>query len=216
MEIDENTSKEECSRLYKLACEYGERSMNSKDIRKAWKKGDYVIIKRVNTPEKIPVVYIYLKNEKVPSHMYTWFSFVCLKGKEGTTFVCSLKETCKLIVIKSHLVSRYMERHGWDGDRESCEDHILLHSVLLWYDIDKSTGEVCSYFDDGLFLGSFGDGTLTLRTYVDKSSLYQNQKVRAKWQELKLKDARRMLENLYDPVFAGIVRKLDNIKTNSQ
>lgn len=212
MELTDNLDRDTLKKLHLAAKEYGEKSIDCKTVKRLWKKKkDSVIIKRVNTPEKIPVTYIFLKNNNGKKF---WFSFVCLKGREGTSFVCEMKEMDCIIVFKSHVFKRYRERHGWEGDLEDCENHILLHSFLLWYDVDKYTGEVNAYFDNGMFIGKYDkeEKIMRLNTYIDESIMYKNQKIRAKWQALQLDDARKYAYSLFESDFVEIINKIDNLE----
>lgn len=208
MELTDKIDYATCEKVYALAMDYGEKSANASAIKKLKKKKNCITIKRVNTPEKVPVMYIYLFNNK---SKLTWFSFVELKGDEGTSFLCGMAQNRGYVIIKSHLISRFMERHGWSGDRESCEEYILMRSFLLWYDVDKVTNEINAYFDGGMFLGHLEGRIKILSTYIDESIMYKNQKIKAKWQELKLRDSKRVADLKYNPTTKFIIDCFDEI-----
>ena len=209
MEISENLTAEEYRQLYEKVRAYGAYSLRDKKMQKLLKqKKRVVVFKRINTPEKIPAVYMYIIDGKYSN----WYSFVALKGIDGDSFLGRLGDREHFSIIKSHLVSRYIERHGWQGSRESCENYILAQTILMWCDHDRSTDEIASYFDDGLMLGHLVDGMMVFKTYVHKSNLSNNQKIKAKWQELKLNDIRRNANDYFPPIFTNNLDAIDNIK----
>lgn len=114
------------------------------------------------------------------------------------------------------MFSRYIKRHGWDGDRESCENYILIHTFLLWYDIDKYTNEVNCYFDDGMLLGHVSDGVINLNTYIDDSIMHRNQKIKEKWLKLRLNEAKITEAQRGDAVLGQIVKKIDSLTNEDQ
>ena len=213
MEFTDKIDRETCKKLFDSVESYGERSANSSTIKKLRKRNKYVVVKRVNTPEKIPALYIYIFNKKGG---FTWLSFVELKGDEGSSFLCTMAQSQNYIIIKSHLISRFMERHGWDGDRQSCEEFILMRSFLLWYNTDPYTNEINAYFDGGMFLGHQEDGIKIMRTYIDESIMYQNQKIKAKWQELKIREAKRIADLKYNPATKHIIDCFDEINMETR
>lgn len=212
MKITENETLETYKSLYESARKYGEKSINCDTIKKLWKKKDYIIVKRVNTPEKIPAVYIFIKNEHTgksePNKV--WFTFFELEGRYGKSYVGMMNN--KLFMLKSHVFDRFIERHGWAGGREECEDYFLLKMVLLYCDTDEYTREVNMAFDDGMLLGHYIDDMFIIRTYINISDMYNNQKIKTKYQQIKLKEAKLCAEYIFNPVFAAVLDKLENLK----
>lgn len=213
MELTDKIDYSTCEKIYSSVQSYGEKSANCSTVRRLRKKDRYIVVKRVNTPEKIPALYIYIFKKKGG---FTWFSFVELKGSEGSSFLCNMAQSRDYVIIKSHLISRFMERHGWSGDRQSCEEYILMKSFLLWYDTDKVTGEINAYFDGGMFLGHQECNIKILSTYIDESIMHKNQKIKAKWQELKLRDSKRVADLKYNPSTKFIIDCFDEIKMETR
>lgn len=212
MKITENETLETYKSLYESARKYGEKSINCDTIKKLWKKKDYIIVKRVNTPEKIPAVYIFVKNENADGlePQKVWFTFFEIEGRYGKSYVGMMNN--KLFMLKSHVFDRFIERHGWVGSREECEDYFLLKMVLLYCDTDEYTREVNMAFDDGMLLGHYIDDMFIIRTYINISDMYNNQKIKTKYQQIKLKEAKLCAEYIFNPVFAAVLDKLENLK----
>lgn len=213
MELTDKIDYATCKKIYTWAREYGERSVRDSTIKKLRKQNKGVLIKRVNTPEKIPVLYIYLFKKK---HDFTWFTFVELKGEEGSSFLCGMANSWKYVIIKSHLISRFIERHGWNGDRQSCEEYILMKTYLLWYDVDKYTKEINAYFEKGMLLGTLENDIYVMRTYIDESVMHTNQKIKAKWQELKILDAKKIAELKFNRETKEILDCFDEIEMSTR
>lgn len=215
MELTENLDLKTYRKVFETARDYGGKSVQCDFIKKLWKKQDCVIVKRVNTPEKIPAIYVYVKTpseKKKNSFKYSWFTFVELKGEEGSSFLCSTGKFDRPVIVKSHVISRYIERHGWSKSRESCENYFLMKSVLLQQDIDKYTNEINMAFDNGMLLGYLReDGMQVINTYISMDIMHSNQKIKARYQELKLKEAKRNADLWYNPLFKCIIDKLDSL-----
>ena len=214
MKLTENISRDECAALFESARPYGEQSLRGTKMTKVWRKKKCVIMNRVNTPEKIPALYIYFKNDLSKDKNnpgFNWLTFLVVEGAEGKSYLGRMRKDFhhhEYLMIKSHVFSRYAERHGWAGSREDLEEYILVNALLLWYDIDKYTGEVNAYFDDGMFLGYLKDGICYINTYVNEKTLYRNQKIKAKWQQLKLDDAKRNADYLFDPQLKNMLEQI--------
>lgn len=205
-------------KIIKAAHNYGEKTMFCDTMKKLWKRGVQVVIKRVNTPEKYPTAYVFVKGDKGPNKRDGWFhyfTFVMLKGKEGSSILTSDREgTIK--IFKSHAISRFISRHGWNGDRESCENYIMLHTLVACLDIDPYTNEINEYFADGMFLGCVKDGIQYINTYIDDSIMHRNQKIKEKWLKLRLNEAKITEAQRGDAVLGQIVKKIDSLTNEDQ
>lgn len=201
-------SYSDCRTIYEKVRMYGSRSLNDKSMQRLIKKKqNAVVFKRVNTPEKIPALYMYIF-EKKKAICYT---FVILNGTDGDSFLCSRLDKRNYMVITGHLISRYIERHGWCGSREACENYIIAQTMLLWCDHDKSTNEIAAYFDDGLMLGRMEDGMHVFKTYIHSKNMFDNQRVKAKWQELRIKDVRSNIRKYFSDDFVKNLLTMDCI-----
>lgn len=208
----EKTDRNKIVSLLINAREYGLATMRASPTKKMWKSGAEVILKRVNTPEKIPAVYVFIRTDGkygTKKTRVTWFTFVEIQGSEGISFAGSLDGYEDVTIIRSHAVSRYMERHGWDGSRTECENHLLKKFIFTYRDIDKSTNEVSIYMDDGMMLGVLKNDIIYINTYIANSQMYSNQRTRSRFQEVKLNDAKINMAEIYSPHEKELINKLD-------
>ena len=155
--------------------DYGERAANAKAVKDALKKSN-VTYRRVNTPEKHRAFYIIIKTKKRMYHM----PFLIVEGSEGDSFVAledeGKRNSC-LTILHSHAINRYIERHGWKGTAEECQEYLLDSMWVTARNIDKYTREITVYLDDGVFLGAEKDNICHLNTYVSNNRLYTNQRL---------------------------------------
>ena len=215
MEISENLDLQSYKKIIDAAHDYGERTMFCDTMKKIWKKGVQVVIKRINTPEKYPAAYIFVKEKqgKNKEGWYHYFSYVFLKGKEGNSIMTSDSDgTIK--IFKSHAISRFMSRTGWTGGREDCENYIMLKSILACFDIDPYTNEINEYFSGGMFLGCVKDNIQYINTFIDEDIMYKNQKIKEKWLKLRLDDARKKKIRQNDGVFSPILKNIEDLTNN--
>lgn len=178
--LTEKSRYEDLDKAWRLVREYGERAVNSKVVNRAFKSGAQTVYRRVNTPEKLPALYIIVKGRKEGLFM----PFLIVDGSEGRSFV--IKEKLgndlddRLTVIHSHAINRYIERHGWKGDLVDCENYLLDSMVITSRHEDTITHELLVYFDDGVFLGCVKDNICHLNTYVANQHLYPNQRLKSR------------------------------------
>ena len=156
--------------------DYGEKALNAKDVRKAWKANKGKHIKYVNTPDGYPSLFFFCRTNNTS---YEWFSYGILDDYEGNAY-CYMAHNHDLNLLHSHAIRRYYQRHGFDGTYEECEKYVLQGLFLTFGDIDKITGEFLVYFDDGIFLGEKKDDIFHIKTYIKNTQCYQNQRLLSK------------------------------------
>ena len=184
MTLTENTGFEELKRAFLNAVEYGKRSANSPKIMRIFRKGGNHVFHRVNTPDGIPVVYVFHVNGK----RMVYDVLLVLQGSEGETFADYYFPTNEIVMIHSHAINRYMERHGFQGSVGECQKHIILNTEMQSIVCDEITDERKIYFDGGCFLG-YQDGNIYhMKTFVMNRQLYPNQRMESLKSE-KRKDA---------------------------
>ena len=178
--LTEKSKYEYLDKAWNLVREYGERAVNAQDVKRAFKNGAQTVYRRVNTPEKLPALYVIVKGRKQGLFM----PFLIVEGSEGSSFVIKEKMNdgydYRLTVIHSHAIKRYVERHGWDGDIVDCENYLLDHMVITSRHEDTITHELLVYFDGGVFLGCVKDNICHLNTYVANQHLYPNQRLKSR------------------------------------
>lgn len=153
--------------------DYGYFAANEKSTKKALKKKGVTLARRVNTPKKNRALYIYSR----PNKKVYFTSFLIVEGSEGDSFVTMEDDKEKMMVLHSHAINRYIERHGYDGTLEQCQCYILNYMMLTAQNVDTITKEVIVYFDEGVFLGCIKDNVTHLNTYVSNNRLYSNQRL---------------------------------------
>ena len=209
------TEHEDCDTYKEMlakAREYGERAYFPKEVRHQFKAGKKVVFRRVRTPEKIDVMYLYVRTDdrkSVSDMSLAWFSFLVVSGKEGKSFVCSLNHLDDICVIKSHAISRYIERHGFDGTREECENHIMKSLVFTYHEVEKITNELTMYLDDGLLLGSMVNDIRYFNTYIHKNQMFKNQQINTLYQKLIHRDAVKEIHDNQEDYFAQVIEVLN-------
>jgi len=172
--LTEKSTYQDLLSAWKEVNDYGERAANAKAVKDALKKSN-VTYRRVNTPAKHRAFYIIIKTKKRMYHM----PFLIVEGSEGDSFVALEDETVShcLTVLHSHAIRRYIERRGWKGTVEQCEEYLLDAMWVTARNRDKYTKEITVYFDNGVFLGCEKDGISHLNTYVSNNRLYTNQRL---------------------------------------
>lgn len=176
--ITEKSPYKDLISAWKEVNDYGERAANAKTVKDALKKND-IVFRRVNTPKKNQALYIIIKTKRRMFHI----PFLIVEGSEGRSFVAMQYEfgnERSLSVVHSHAINRYMERHGWDGSLEECENYILESLWVMSINTDKYTKDTIVYFDEGVFLGSEKDNICHLNTYVANQHLYPNQRLKSR------------------------------------
>jgi len=109
---------------------------------------------------------------------------VLVDGSEGTSVVTTsggisqnVNEMHDIFILRSHAVNRYMERHGFDGTFDQCQEYLFANLVVNPQNLDPYTKEVVIYFNHGLFLGTFKDNRCVVNTWVKNTQLYINQRL---------------------------------------
>ena len=160
-------------------------------------KNTRVIFRRVNTPEKIPALYLFAKERRDVRIMT--LSMLLVEGSEGTTVVTkSLNDGSNesLFMLRSHAVNRYMQRHGFSGDYETCQEYLMSNLWINSQNVNKYTQELIIYFNGGVFLGNIKDKVYYVNTYVLNPHLYPNQRL-----------VSRRLQNNIEEAFAEYERQ---------
>lgn len=195
--MDNLTEKSPYKDLYKawnIVNDYSERAMRAKEMRSSFKNKDELFCRECNAPGKIPALYI-VSYDKI-NKCYVNMPFLIVEGSEGRSFVAGQGNHVtdkNLIIIRSHAVSRYIERHGWEGKREDCERYLLSYMWVVCREEDSITKEFWEYFDEGLFMGYYNNGIYYTNTYVANQHLYPNQRLSSLRME---KDIRGFFEEL--------------------
>lgn len=179
--LTEKSSYEELDKAWKEVNEYGERASNADAVKKAFKKkGTKTVYRRVNTPQKHRALYIIVGTKNRGLYM----PLLIVDGSEGDSFVAreddGKRSGYNLTVLHSHAIRRYIERHGWNGTLEECENHILDSMWISSRNCDPITKELVMYLDNGVFLGCMKDGICHLNTYVANQHLFPYQRLKSK------------------------------------
>ena len=110
--------------------------------------------------------------------------FLVIEGSEGDSFVAledkGKRKDNEFAMLHSHAINRYIERHGWNGTLEECQEYLLGEMWVTSQHVDRYTNELFVYFDDGLFLGCIKDGISHLNTYVANQHLFPYQRLKSK------------------------------------
>lgn len=175
--LTEKSTYQDLLSAWKEVNDYGERAANAKAVKDALKKSN-VTYRRVNTPAKHRAFYIIIKTKKRMYHM----PFLIVEGSEGDSFVALEDETVShcLTVLHSHAIRRYIERRGWKGTVEQCEEYLLDAMWVTARNRDKYTKEITVYFDEGIFLGCVKGNICHLNTYVANQHLYPYQRLKSR------------------------------------
>ena len=177
--LTEKSSYEDLYAAWKEVNDYGERAANAKAVKDALKKSN-VVYRRVNTPEKHSAFYIFVKGKHRMFHM----PFLVVEGSEGRSFVgledVGSKTKGTLAILHSHAINRYIERHGFEGTIEECQEYLLNSMWVTSQHVDKYTDELFVYFGNGLFLGCIKDRISHLNTYVANQHLFPYQRLKSK------------------------------------
>lgn len=188
--LTEKSPYEDILSAWKEVNDYGERAANAKAVKEALKKSK-IAFRRVNTPAKHKALYVFVATKRMMYHM----PFLVVEGSEGDSFVAledmggGRKDS--LAMLHSHAVNRYIERHGWNGTLEECQEHLLCDMWVTSQHVDTVTKELFVYFDEGLFLGCIKDGISHLNTYVANQHLFP-------YQRLKSRTLQEAIEKLMD------------------
>ena len=176
--LTEKSPYQDLLSAWKEVNDYGERAANAKSVKETLKKSN-VAYRRVNTPAKHRAFYIIIKTKQRMYHM----PFLIVEGSEGDSFVAledeGKRNSC-LTILHSHAINRYIERHGWDGTVEECQEYLLDSMWVTARNIDKYTKEITVYFDNGVFLGAEKDNISHLNTYVANQHLFPYQRLKSK------------------------------------
>lgn len=179
--LTENSPTKSLIKAWADVSDYAEHAM--RPIRRELKRRGRTIVKRVNTPDKTPALYIFFTHK----HGGTSMAGLLVSGSEGTGVVSSAgdvrqsaDEMRDIFILRSHAVNRYMERHGWEGTFEQCQEYLFANLVISPQNIDKYTGEAIVYFGGGVFLGTYKDNRCSLNTWVRNTQLYTNQRLISK------------------------------------
>lgn len=176
-ELNEFSPYEVLFKKWSIVNDYGESAMRAKEMKPFFKNKEELCCRECNAPGKLPAIYIISYDKRTKRH--TYMPFLVVEGSEGRSFVAreGMDTTCKdLIIIRSHAVSRYIKRHGWDGTREDCERYLLTYMWVTSREQDPITKEFVEYFDEGIFMGRFSNHIYYTNTYQANQHLYPNQR----------------------------------------
>jgi len=176
--LTENSPTEDLVKAWHDVDDYTDRAM--RPILSKLRKNNKTFARRVNTPSKLRALYIFFTKKKGVTNM----AGVLVDGSEGTSVVTTsggisqnVNEMHDIFILRSHAVNRYMERHGYDGTFEQCQEYLFANLVVNPQNLDPYTKEVVIYFNHGLFLGTFKDNRCVVNTWVKNTQLYINQRL---------------------------------------
>lgn len=197
--LTEKSTYDELLEAWKDVNEYGERAGNSKKLNRIFRKNKVNdVFMRVNTPLKHKAMYLFSR-ARPTKEGGIYFPFLIVEGSEGESFVAMENDGTNtkqyITVIHSHAINRFIERHGWNGTKEKCEDYILRGMWVSSRNIDQYTNEVVVYFDGGVFLGHLKDDVCHLNTYVANQRLFPNQRLQS-----------RRLQDIIEKLFESIIK----------
>ena len=111
----------------------------------------------------MPVLYIFAPD----GHGGVLYrTFLILKGKDGDSFCASVDQSGIFQVIHGHAIRRYMERRKFQGTLEQAQNRIMSELFINGVEKDLTDETRYIYFDGGLFLCTYDDGVMHLRTYI--------------------------------------------------
>ena len=162
--MNEFATYDELESAHKVALEYGHKSIRSPRTLKAFKQGRPIVYHRVNTPapEKYPVFYCFA----CVRGRILFRTFLVLEGSEGESFAGRIADEPLFYVLHSHAVNRYIERHRFDGTLEEAQRTILNGLMINDVQTDETDETRYIHFDGGLFLCTYSDRVLHLRTFI--------------------------------------------------
>lgn len=165
--MSEYISYEELQAATQSVIDYSVPSMNSPKVIKATKHVGDVYWRRVNTPEKYPVLYKYI----MTSETLYGLGFLILDGTEGESFAVrtnTIDNTpFEYIVLHSHAINRWMERKKFTGTLEEAKRKILTGLIVGDIQPDGTDDTWYHYFDGGVFICNYTDPRIMhLRTYI--------------------------------------------------
>jgi len=184
MKEKEKYDYEKLLKQLQIVWEYNDQRSSHKEFDRKMrklKKGQF-ISQRVNTPapEKLSALYIYYPTTK----HYSCINVLVTKidGIEHAYhfMVNSVgNQDPILLIVKSHAIDRYIERHGYNGSREDCISMFLINLVYGYCEADNITGEIQVAFDGGFLLGCcLNDKKIVvIKTYISRRQFYPNQKL---------------------------------------
>ncbi len=179
--LTENSPTDDLMKACKEIDNYTDGAMRPvyETLKKHRKKG-IAIVRRVNTPSKHRALYIFRSNKIGVKDM----GALIVDGSEGTSLAFKVdamtKDSTKhgeLLVLRSHAINRYIERHGFEGTFEQCQEYIFMNLAVNPQTVDEYTGEVFAYFNQGIFIGKYEDNRCTFYTWVKNTQLYSRQRL---------------------------------------
>lgn len=171
---------------------YADSTLNNNEVKRQLRMKYSLFIKRVNTAKsKVPAAYIYINT---PRH-FEFFSFVVLVGSEGDSYATTYHhETCKIIVIHSHAIKRYIERTNYQGTLEQATGKLMLAMGTSKATHDSDTTYL--YFDDGIFICNTKDQVLHVRTFITNEQCHANQRLWSRKSEMQSEQIIKTIEKL--------------------
>lgn len=165
--MTENATKDELLAALKLAEDYSHRSLNNHKVHKMFRSGHTTVFHRVNTPEKIPVLYIFFLYRRM-----IWSrTFLVLDGYEGDAFAGYVEADRKVSniefqVIHSHAINRYIQRSKFKGTLKDAQRKILTDLIANYSVADGTDDTIYINYDNGVFLCNCDNGVMHLRTFI--------------------------------------------------
>ena len=196
MTTSENESYQYYTAAMKVARDYGYYASHANDVIRARRWGQKQVFKYVNTPNpyKIPVLYIFDFSTK----QWVYRTFLITVGENlENGFVGGVREDSFFEVVHSHAINRYIERSHFKGTREEACHQILtgltLHSVAP----EEIGNGGYIYFDGGVFITTWKDRVMHLRTFIMNRQCYPNQRLKSLKSEREVKEAREELAKIF-------------------
>lgn len=193
--MNEFSPLEKIDKALQSVQDYCNAALRSPIVKKAMKRGDKEIYRRVNTPDKVPAVYAMSLFNK----LYYTRSFAVLEGRDGDAFasrvMCS-SGAYKAVVIHSHAIKRYIERHHFEGTLEQAQRKILTTLGNNARIPDNMSESSYIDFDGGVFLCIVKDKILHFNTFIMHRQCKPDQRLRALKSEKMTKELNEEFERL--------------------
>ena len=190
--LTENITKDELEEAIRSVEAYAYVTVGNPKVFRALRTGADKYYHRVNTPEKIPALYIYRRFGERVQHR----AFVVLQGPEGDSFARKVTTNDKHIQIKiihGHAINRYIERHHFEGTLEMAQRKILNELKMSYVVPDGTSDTLYIDYDGGVFLCTMNDGILHMRTFIMHRQCKPIQRLRALESERKLTEIKNDL-----------------------
>ena len=195
MNLTEKSSYDELHAALQAAMDYSRYNANSQAVRRAYKLGKQKVWVRVNTPEKIPVLYLH---RFFPKGIGTR-TFLVVQGSEGDSYVSlevnQHERNPHLTILRAHAINRYIERRQFQGSIEEATRTLINGLGVNDTERDSFGTTYYTYFDGGTFLCTFADNVFTFQTFIMNRQCGPEQRLRSLQSEKGVAEFRRELQD---------------------